>query len=103
MEDVRNRLIELRESHGLNRKEMAQKLGTTKSTITRYETGEMRPNLDAIINIKNVFGVSLDWIAGFDTDKMAEYDPIVEECIQAEIAPDNLMDAVDFVKKQRNR
>jgi transcriptional regulator with XRE-family HTH domain len=101
MKAVTRRLIELREGHGLNKLEMAKRLGVSKSTITRYETGEMKPNIDMMIRIKEVFGVSLDWIAGYDTTEITEYGTVISECKQSDITPADLTDAVSFIKKQR--
>lgn len=101
MANVRERLIELRESNGLNKAEMAKKIGTTKLTITRYESGNIKPNLDAMLKIRDAFGKSLDWIAGIDTDKEDEYTKVVDDCIVSDITPDHLQDTVDFIKKQR--
>ena len=64
MSSINSRLVELREMHNLSRIEMAAKLGVNRSTITRYETGNIRPDLDMLLKIKEMFGVSLDWLAG---------------------------------------
>lgn len=101
MDAVTRRLIELREGHGLNKLEMAKKLGVSKSTITRYETGDMKPNIDMLIRIKEVFGVSLDWIAGFDTSEEYEYGTIIADCVKSDITPDDLSGCVEFIKKTR--
>lgn len=66
MSSINSRLVELREMHNLSRIEMAAKLGVNRSTITRYETGNIRPDLDMLLKIKEMFGVSLDWLAGDD-------------------------------------
>lgn len=101
MKTVTNRMVELREMHGLNKIEMAKRLGINKSTITRYETGEMKPTLDMLIKIKEVFGVSLDWIAGFDTDEAIEYGTVVSDCVKSDISPSDLRGCVDLIKKTR--
>lgn len=36
----------LRKERGLTQQELADRLGTTKSTISMYERGERRPGLD---------------------------------------------------------
>lgn len=101
MDTVTSRLIKLREDNGLTKIEMAKKIGINKSTITRYETGEMKPTLDVLIKIKQSFGVSLDWLAGFDTNEIAEYGTVISECVETNITPSDLQDAVSFMKKQR--
>lgn len=68
MATVSERVKELRDSNDLNKTEFAKKIGVNRTTVTRYETGELKPTLDVMININKAFGVSLDWIAGL-TDK----------------------------------
>lgn len=101
MDAITSRLIKLREDNGLTKIEMAKKIGINKSTITRYETGEMKPTLDVLIKIKQTFGVSLDWLAGFDTNEIAEYGSVITECVETNITPSDLSDAVNFMKRQR--
>lgn len=98
MEDVSKRLIKLREENGLSKIEMASKIGINKSSITRYESGEIKPNLDMMITISKTFGVSLDWLAGFDTEKEVKYSPVIRECIESDIKPERLMQAVKLLK-----
>ena len=98
MEKIGNRLFELRNDNKLTMSEMSEKLGVHKSTITRYETGEIKPNLDMMILISKTFGVSLDWLAGFDVRETAKYDPVVKACIDADITPERLMQAVNLLK-----
>jgi Predicted transcriptional regulators len=101
MENVTNRLIQLRQEHGLTQMEMAKRIGTNKSTISRYESGEIKPNLDAMLKIREAFGVSLDWIAGLDTDDNVSYGVVISDCINSEITAEDLSDAIAFIKKQR--
>jgi transcriptional regulator with XRE-family HTH domain len=98
MKTISKRLIELREDRGLAGTDMAKRLGVNKSTITRYESGEIKPNLDMMILISQTFGVSLDWLAGFDTNASTVYEPVIRECINAKISPDRLMQAVKLLK-----
>jgi transcriptional regulator with XRE-family HTH domain len=99
MDSVRSRLIQLREDNGLSKVEMAQKLGVSKSAITRYETGEMRPTFDIMLKIKQIFGVTLDWIAGFDDDGTAAYSNIISECKKSDISPDKLKQIIKVLKE----
>jgi len=98
MKTINQRLIQLREDNGLTKIEMARKLGINKSAITRYELGEYKPTLDVMIKIHDVFGVSLDWLAGFDVDEVRKYDPIIKECIDANVSAERLKRAIDLLK-----
>ncbi len=101
---VAERIIALRDEHELTRAEMAKRLGINKSSITRYENGEINPNLDMLIKISEQFGVSLDWLAGQDDEneseetKIRKYIPIIKECIKNDISPESLLKAVELLK-----
>lgn len=69
MSIVSERIKQLREDNNLNKTEFAKKVGVNRTTITRYETGELKPTLDVMININKAFGVSLDWLAGLTDNK----------------------------------
>jgi transcriptional regulator with XRE-family HTH domain len=99
MKDIKDRIRELREVNGLTRVEMAQKLSVNKSSITRYETGEMKPTLDIMILMHNIFGVSLDWLAGLDNGESIKYDMLIKECVESGITHEKLKKAIEFIKE----
>jgi|HigsolmetaGSP11D_1036233.scaffolds.fasta_scaffold08898_3 transcriptional regulator with XRE-family HTH domain len=104
MKTIGERLLVLREANGLSKIEMAKKLGVNKSSITRYETNEIKPNLDTMLKISELFGVSLDWIAGNENDlcnntrKISDYIPLITECIEYNISPEKLKKAIELLK-----
>lgn len=61
----------LRKERGLTQQELADRLGTTKSTISMYERGERRPGLDIAEAITDFFGVDLSYLIG-TTDKVTK-------------------------------
>lgn len=105
MKTLGDRLTELREANKFTKAEMAQKLGVNKSTITRYETNEIKPNLDMLIKMSEIFGVTLDWIAGLENNekddikkKKSAYIPLINECIENNIEPDHLRKVIDLLR-----
>ena len=54
----------LRKERGLTQQELADRLGTTKSTISMYERGERRPNFEIAEAITDFFGVDLSYLIG---------------------------------------
>jgi transcriptional regulator with XRE-family HTH domain len=98
MKDISERIKQLREEQGLTRVEMAEKLGLNKSSITRYENKNIRPTLDIMISIHNIFGVSLDWLSGLDTTENTKYDSLVQDCLDSGISPERLKKAIELMK-----
>lgn len=60
----------LREKHGLTLEELGKRIGTTKQTIKRYESGEIN-NIpyDKIIDLAKCFGVSPSYLMGWENPK----------------------------------
>ena len=59
---VGKRLKALRESIGFSQVKMAQALGTTQSSINRYENGQSSPSVELFRRYADYFDVSLDYI-----------------------------------------
>ena len=62
------RIKDLREDHDMTQDELAQKLGVSKRTLLRYESGESEPSISILISLSLLFNVSIDYIVG-RTDK----------------------------------
>ena len=57
-------LKEIRISKNLTQKQLATLIGSSERGIQRYESGERKPNFDAIIALCNVLDVSADYLLG---------------------------------------
>ncbi|WP_267246848.1 helix-turn-helix domain-containing protein [Streptococcus sp. Marseille-Q5986] len=57
---IGNQIKLFRKSASLTQDELAQKLNTTKQTISRYEKGDRKANQDMLFSLCDIFGVSID-------------------------------------------
>lgn len=57
-------LKKLRKTHKLTQEKLAEKLMISKATISHYEQGINKPNLDTIIKLAEIFDVSVDYLIG---------------------------------------
>ena len=64
----RSKLIKLRNEKGLTQEQMARLLKMKRATYANYETGYRNPNLNTIIEIKKILGVTDDKIFLPDND-----------------------------------
>ena len=67
------RIQQIRLEHGLSQEEFADKLGTTRQTVSRWELDQTYPEIAKIVLISRVFSVTTDsilknGICTFDTD-----------------------------------
>ncbi|MCM8900524.1 helix-turn-helix transcriptional regulator [Caldicoprobacter algeriensis] len=59
------RLQELLDEKDMTQRELAERIGVTEVTISRYINGERKPRIDIIGKIAEVFGVSIDYLLGY--------------------------------------
>lgn len=64
MDKLANRLKELRKLNNSTQRQISLKLGITERNYQRYETGEGLPKLSTLIELANIFNVSLDFLVG---------------------------------------
>ena len=63
------RLKELREENNLTQEQLADKIDTTKQTLSRYEKNQREPGINIVTKIADFFEVSLDYLAGRKNQK----------------------------------
>ena len=62
-------LIELRKNHNLSQEELAEKIGVSRQTLSKYETGESLPDIEKSKLLADAFGVSIDDLISYDKNK----------------------------------
>ena len=58
--EIANRLYELRKKSGLSQEELADRLGVTRQSISKWERAEASPDTDNLILLSKIYNVSLD-------------------------------------------
>lgn len=66
------RLRQARKNAGMTTIEAAFVLNTDQSKISRWETTEMKPRFERVVEMAELYGVSLDWLCGLDGGKTDE-------------------------------
>ena len=57
-----NQIIILRKASGMSQSQLAQKLNIGSSAVGMYEQGRRTPAVDVLIEMANLFEVSLDYL-----------------------------------------
>ena len=63
------RLLALREERKETQQQLADAIGITRQSLSRYETNERTPNIDLIYNIAKHYNVSSDYLLGLSEVK----------------------------------
>ena len=59
-------LISLRKIHGYSQDELAEKIGVSRQTLSKYETGESYPDIEKCKLLADIFGTTLDDLVSYD-------------------------------------
>ena len=54
------KLLVLRTEKGLSQEELAEQMGVSRQSVSKWETGQSVPDLDKIIKLADLFGVTVD-------------------------------------------
>lgn len=65
-------LKEIRVKKGLTQKQVAKQIGVESGTYSGYETGYSNPNIEKLIQLSDLFGVSIDLLVGHTSNIIAE-------------------------------
>lgn len=66
--DFSDRLIELIQSRGITRRELAQSVNVSERLLYYYVAGQKTPNMETLIALADFFNVSLDYLVGRTDD-----------------------------------
>ena len=83
--EFNNKLYELRQQKGLSQEELAGRLNVSRQTISKWEVGESAPDMDNLVSISELFGVSLDELV---LDKTPEKEQPSVQVVRSELYSD---------------
>ena len=55
------RLRQLRKARNLTQKQVAERVGVTRTVLSQYENDHTAPSLEVLVKLANQFGVSTDY------------------------------------------
>lgn len=70
MASIGERILNLRKNLNLSQKELAQKVGITEASLSRYENNLREPKAEIIAKISETLGCSTDYLLGLTNNKV---------------------------------
>ena len=64
-----DKLIELRKKEGLSQEELGYKLNVTRQTVSKWELGQTKPEMEKLIEISKYFNISIDELLDEENNK----------------------------------
>ena len=72
MKTFSEKLLELRRREGLSQEQLADRLGVTRQSVSKWESGAAVPELSKLVALSDLFSVSVDYLVGL-TDRQEPY------------------------------
>lgn len=70
---VGDRLLSIREARNETQEEVAEAIGISHVTLSRYETGQRMPKMDRLAKLARHYGVTTDYLlTGHDSEQKKE-------------------------------
>lgn len=86
-----NNLFQARKKKGMSQEEVAEKLGVSRQTISKWETDETLPDIRQSKKLSVLYGLSLDELIEFDID-VREIQEMIDK------TSEKISDKIDWTK-----
>lgn len=106
-----DKIIELRKKSGMTQDELAEKLGVSRQSVSKWEGMQSTPDLERILKMSEIFSVSTDLLLKDEleldlriADKTSENAPI-KNYVETEppLRPVSMAEAVEYLEKNRRK
>lgn len=91
--EFHSKLYNLRKQKGLSQEELANRLNVSRQTISKWEVGDSTPEMEKLIAISDLFGISLDELvmdkAPVKTEEVSAKSELVSELTEKVLTDDN--------------
>ena len=67
---ISDKIQNLRKENGLSQEAFAEKLGVSRQSVSKWESGAATPDIDKIVSISEIFGVSTDYLLKNDNPEI---------------------------------
>ena len=78
-----DKIIELRKRQGMSQEELAEKLGVSRQSVSKWEGAQSTPDLNRILQLSEIFGVTTDTLLK-DTEELSAGNAPVQETVETE-------------------
>jgi len=98
------KIIHLRKQNGWSQEQLAEQLNVSRQSVSKWESGASIPDLDKIIKLSKIFGVSTDYLIKDEIEEDAsEIIPDVYEEDELTISLDEANAYMNLVEKAKSK
>lgn len=96
--NISDKILKLRKEKGMSQEMLAEALGVSRQSVSKWESGTALPDTDKIIAMSELFGVSTDYI--LKNDPTENFIPVEEDKDETVVPP---AEEVKPVKTKKNK
>ena len=82
--NLHEKIYELRKNEGYSQETLSEKLGVSRQSVSKWETGESVPEIDKIVALSKIFSVTTDFLLNDDYEDKAEKETAKEDTVSVE-------------------
>ncbi|MGG6439786.1 helix-turn-helix domain-containing protein [Saccharococcus caldoxylosilyticus] len=101
MMDLGERLKYLRKQQHWTQEQLAQYLNISRSQISKWENGDLLPDVQSLQKLSNLYNVSIDFLIGRDSSKK-ELLREVRRWYQTDDISEKTLDIINYLKQNPN-
>lgn len=96
-----DKIMEERKRNGWSQEEVANQLGVSRQSVSKWESAQSVPDLNRILQMAELFGVTTDYLLKDEIEEKSEENKLVESVdVSKEIRKVSMEEASDFLKLQ---
>lgn len=69
---LHEKIYELRKKEGLSQEALAEKLGVSRQSVSKWETGEATPEVSKLLSLSKLFGVTTDYLLDDESEEKVQ-------------------------------
>ena len=82
---IGNRIAELRRQNGMSQEELVDRLGISRQSVSKWESGQSQPEIEKLLQLSELFHVSTDYLLKEDTmPEVIDVTPVQEQTAETE-------------------
>lgn len=95
------KIMEERKRNGWSQEELAEKLGVSRQSVSKWESAQSVPDLNRIIKMAELLGVTTDYLLRDEFEKMESSEDLIEVAeVSKNVRKVSMEEAVEFLKMQ---
>ena len=94
-----DKIVENRKKNGWSQEELAEKLGVSRQSVSKWESAQAVPDLKKILQLSEIFGVSTDYLIKDEFEELPEQETApVDNGLEETMKTVSMEEAVSFLK-----